>query len=191
MTESCRRQFLTYFKILAVALAVWLRDPRNTRATTEPSDNDEQEGDTKRVSNLPIREIFIHCSATTEDMDVGAEEIDRWHRRRGWRGIGYHYVIRRDGTLQTGRAHEQRGAHARRHNKNSLGICLIGGLGDDGRGDPNFTPEQWERLGDLLRGLKRSYPNAKVRGHNEVAAKACPSFDVQHWLATGEVRPVY
>ena len=73
--------------------------------------------------------IAVHCSATRPSMDVGVKEIDQWHRARGFSGgVGYHYVIRRDGTLEHGRAEAAVGAHVEGYNHNSVGVCLGGGV---------------------------------------------------------------
>lgn len=128
----------------------------------------------------PIDTIIVHCSATPPSMsDVGAEEIDRWHKERGWDGIGYHVVIRRDGKREDGRPLEKPGAHARGHNANSIGVCLIGGVDEDGKPDANFTNVQYQMLYAELIRLTNLFPGAKVIGHRDVSDKACPSFDVQ------------
>jgi|TARA_A200000159_G_C7190963_1_gene283754 N-acetyl-anhydromuramyl-L-alanine amidase AmpD len=127
------------------------------------------------------KEIIIHCAATKPSMDVDAETIDRWHRERGWLKIGYHYVIKRDGTVETGRELEEVGAHAKGHNAISVGICLIGGLSEDNEPENNFTDEQWDALGTLVDSLKAKYPEASVIGHNDVSDKACPTFNVGEW----------
>ena len=127
--------------------------------------------------------IVIHCSATSPVLDVGRAEIDQWHKARGWAGIGYHFVIRREGALEHGREATKVGAHARGHNTRSIGVCLIGGVDETGRPSTNFTQAQWVTLQRLLVALKLVWPAAEVIGHNEVSAKACPSFDVQAWLA--------
>ena len=81
-----------------------------------------------------VKEIIIHCSATREgDDSVNAEVIDRWHKERGWQGIGYHYVVLMDGTIETGRMVDQCGAHTRGHNCESIGVCYIGGVESDGK----------------------------------------------------------
>ena len=128
--------------------------------------------------------IIIHCSATPPTLDIGKEEIDKWHRQRGWFGIGYHFVIRRNGTVEIGRPVMEVGAHAQGYNAVSVGVCLIGGVASSGHAQNNFTPQQWESLLHLLKRLKAHFPEAKIIGHNEVSNKACPSFDVQKWKAT-------
>ena len=127
--------------------------------------------------------IVIHCSATPPDMDIGTCEIDRWHKDRGWTGIGYHAVIRRNGVIEYGREATEEGAHALGVNNRSYGLCLIGGVDESGKAETNFSQEQWIALKKAVAALKLVWPDAKVIGHNEVSAKACPSFDVQAWLS--------
>ena len=128
--------------------------------------------------------IVIHCADTPWDMDIGAETIRKWHmEEREWSDIGYHYVIRRDGTVETGRPLVRDGAHAKGYN-NYIGICMVGGKAKDGRLACNFTSLQFEALADLVAILQDSHgiPNDKVIGHNEVSDKACPTFDVRAWV---------
>jgi len=135
--------------------------------------------------------IIVHCSAEPPNRKTRAADIDRWHRRRGWLGIGYHYVIPTDGTIETGRDEEASGAHVRGYNNRSIGICLIGGMSKDlSKPEINFTPEQMETLTGLLESLQSKYSNAEILGHHDLYRnKACPSFDVSHWLTTGELKP--
>lgn len=138
------------------------------------------------MSYKPIKSVdflVIHCSATKADQNVGRAEIDRWHRERGWFEIGYHYVVRRDGTVEPGRPEDKPGAHVRGLNHLSLGICLAGGVGPDGRPAANFTPQQAVALRDLVDDLTTRYPNAEVVGHRDCpnVNKACPSFDARSW----------
>lgn len=138
-----------------------------------------------------VDKLITHCSDTYARMNISVDEIRRWHvQERGWSDIGYHFVIRRDGTVQTGRdidhdgdIFEEIGAHTEGYNKNSIGICLVGGKGDDGKPENNFTEKQFRSLETLLRVIKADYPRATIHGHREFnSAKACPSFDVQEWL---------
>lgn len=125
-----------------------------------------------------INEIIVHCAATREGRDFTVEDITRWHKARGFATIGYHYVIYRDGSIHEGRPLEQIGAHCVGHNKHSIGICYIGGCASDGKTPKDTrTPEQKEALLSLLRRLKARFPNAKIHGHRDFAAKACPSYD--------------
>ena len=134
--------------------------------------------------------LIIHCAATTPTMNIGVKEIDRWHKQRGFfnfasgLSIGYHYVIRRDGTVEKGRPDSEAGAHAKGYNAHSLGICLVGGIDANGKPENNFTPEQWGALIELVVKLAKSYhiSRDKIIGHNQVAAKDCPCFSVPEWI---------
>lgn len=126
-----------------------------------------------------INEIIVHCSATTEGQNLTAADIRRWHTvGNGWSDIGYHFVVRLDGTVEPGRPLAQTGAHCRGHNARSVGICYVGGLAADGRTPKDTrTPAQRAALLTLLKELKQQFPGAAIHGHRDFAAKACPSFD--------------
>lgn len=126
-----------------------------------------------------INKIIIHCSATPEGRHVTVKDIDRWHRDRGFSQIGYHWVIYLDGSIHKGRSEEIAGAHVVGHNANSIGVCYIGGVDEMMRPKDTRTKEQRATLRSLVSSLKNKYPGATVHGHNEFAAKACPSFDVK------------
>lgn len=138
-----------------------------------------------------ITHIVIHAADTPAEMDIGAAEIRRWHLERGWSDIGYHYVVRREGVLETGRdldgdgeVLDETGAHVLGHNRGTLGICLVGGRGPDGQPDCNFTAAQWASLEALVDYLVGRFPRADVCGHRDLdPAKACPCFDVRAWWA--------
>lgn len=128
--------------------------------------------------------LVIHCSATRAVMDVGVADIRKWHMAQGWADIGYHYVIRRSGKVETGRPLDSIGSHVKGHNANSVGICLVGGLNNDTfKPENNFTPQQWESLVRLLKTLTAKYPKAKVLGHRDFpnVHKACPGFNAKPW----------
>lgn len=82
---------------------------------------------------MKVQEIIIHCSATKEGVDFKAKDIERWHKQRGFKKIGYHYVIDLDGTIEQGRKETENGAHTVGHNSIALGICYIGGLDKNGK----------------------------------------------------------
>lgn len=127
-----------------------------------------------------ITKIIIHCSATPEGRDYTIADIDRWHKQKGWKGIGYHYVIYRDGSVHSGRSIEEIGAHCTGQNANSIGVCYIGGLSADGKtAKDTRTPEQKAALRSLIEKLKGKFPNVTIHGHREFANKACPCFDVK------------
>ena len=123
--------------------------------------------------------IVIHCSAVKPDQQSSAAQIDSWHRQRGFHlGIGYHYVIRRDGTLEMGRPEYMVGAHCKNHNQHSIGVCYEGGL--NARGDPadTRTESQKRTMRQLVDELRQRYPKAIVVGHHNLnPLKACPCFD--------------
>ena len=137
-----------------------------------------------------IDKIILHCSATREGRNYDVEEIRRWHLRRGWSDIGYHYLIHLDGTIETGRPIEKMGAHTVGQNRNSIGICYVGGVeatrNSKGKFKPKDTrtPEQKDSLIVLMHHLIYTYNhNMTIHGHNEYANKACPSFNVQEEYA--------
>lgn len=124
-----------------------------------------------------INLIIVHCSATPEGRNVAVADIDRWHRERGFDGIGYHYVVYIDGSVHEGRPLNKVGAHCKGHNAHSIGICYIGGVDLNGKPKDTRTVAQKDALVNLLMRLKRRFPKAVIRGHRDFAAKACPSFD--------------
>lgn len=145
-----------------------------------------------------VRYLVVHCSATPASRDIGAAEIRLMHQQRGFRTIGYHYVIRRDGTVEKGRPEWEPGAHVQGFNNKSLGICLVGGVKTDGKtAETNFTPTQYDALEKLLKGLRPKYPTAEILGHRDLSPdknrdgkvspnewlKACPTFSVREWWA--------
>lgn len=141
----------------------------------------------------PINEIIVHCSATKPEWMADAPtsakvaEIRRWHvKDRGWKDIGYHYLIDRNGAVATGRPVEQVGAHVSGHNTGTIGVCLIGGFGsnENDQFSEHFSWQQEKALRTLLADLRKQFPGVKkVTGHNQYAAKACPGFSVPSWYA--------
>ena len=124
--------------------------------------------------------LVIHCSAVRPDQTSSAAQIDTWHRRdRHYKfGIGYHYVVRRDGQIEPGRPEWMVGAHCKNHNAHSIGICYEGGL--NARGQPADTRTLAQKLAmlQLLEILHRKYPKALIVGHHDLnPLKACPCID--------------
>lgn len=136
--------------------------------------------------------IVVHCSATRPSQDFDVDDIRRMHLRRGFLDVGYHYVIKRDGTVEPGRPLDRQGAHAERFNHLSVGVCLIGGVSEDDVkvAEDNFTEEQFASLRSLLRELKLNFPGAEILGHRDLpnVHKACPSFDVREELERGRLQ---
>lgn len=126
-----------------------------------------------------IDKIIIHCTATPEGRYVTVADVDRYHKSRGWSGIGYHYLIGLNGEIWQGRDESQIGAHVMGQNTNSIGVCYVGGVDKSMNPKDTRTPAQIDALKKLIADLKKKYPQATVHGHNEFAAKACPCFDVK------------
>ena len=131
-----------------------------------------------------INKIIVHCTATAEGKDYSVETIRKWHLKRGWRDIGYHFLVQRDGTVDEGRPIEQSGAHTLNENWDSIGIAYVGGVeaerGKNGKwiAKDTRTDEQKEALLDLICQLHDTYGGV-VYGHRNFSAKACPSFDAK------------
>ena len=127
--------------------------------------------------------IVIHCTQTPKDMDIDVDKVTQWHKERGFVTIGYHYLIKRDGTLQVGRDEDVVGAHAVQVNGTSIGVALAGGGTPDMGWENNFAPIQFQTLKSILMKLKDKYDIQKIIGHYQVEdKKKCPSFDVPKWL---------
>lgn len=128
-----------------------------------------------------VKKVVIHCTDSDDSLDIGYREIDEWHRQNGWMSVsgiscGYHWIIRRDGTIEQGRPESESGAHVRGHNKDSVGIVWVG------RSKPDA--KQLETLKKLVRGVINRYRLGPldVYGHTELdGKKTCPNLDMD-WL---------
>lgn len=132
-----------------------------------------------KVAKRPINKIILHCTATQEGVDYSVASIRRDHIRQGWKDIGYHYVIYRDGTVNTGRDVNIVGSHCSGHNTGSIGISYVGGVDKKGKPKDTRTPQQKAALKKLVRSLMNLYglTLSNVYCHNSFTnAKACPSF---------------
>lgn len=142
-----------------------------------------------------IRSIYFHCTATREGQDIDAATIKRWHLAKGWRDIGYHYVIRLDGAIERGRDEAIPGSHVQGFNTGSIGVVYAGGLDAQGKAKDTRTPAQLTAMASLARDLLRAYPHAELKGHRDASPdrdgdgviephewlKECPCFDVRAW----------
>lgn len=138
-----------------------------------------------------IKEIIVHCTATPENRDVTVADVRRWHKERGFKDIGYHYLIKLDGTVCAGRPESQTGAHCKGHNAYSIGVAYAGGLDKAGKAKDTRTPMQKMALRSLLKTLLNKYPGARILGHRDTSpdldkdgivepdewVKDCPCFD--------------
>lgn len=115
------------------------------------------------------------------DRDVTAEEVHQWHLNNGWSGIGYHYLIRKDGTVERGRPRNAVGSHAQGFNSRSIGINVVG---DFEQAQPNFA--QIESLSSLIAELCNIYgltPNTEtVVGHRDLMPTTCPGANLYNIL---------
>ena len=156
-------------------------------ATKMLQQDSKKENDLRlKKSRRKIKEIILHCSATKEGQDVSVEQIRNYHvNSRGWRDIGYHYVITLDGKIHAGRNVDINGAHCTGHNVQSIGVCYIGGVDKKGKAKDTRTEAQKASLISLVRKLLQLYnlPTTKVFGHYQFAKKACPSFKIEPFRA--------
>ena len=123
--------------------------------------------------------IIIHCSATRESQDYTPEQLKRDHLARGFLDVGYHFYIRKDGTVTQHRKLNEVGAHCRPFNRCSIGVCYEGGLDANGKPKDTRTLNQRGALVKLLIELKQKFPKAVIRGHNEMPGatpKLCPCY---------------
>ena len=135
--------------------------------------------------------IVVHCAATKPSMDIGYKEIRKWHvEDNGWDDVGYHYIIKRNGTVEVARAEAFQGAHAPAANSKSIGVCLVGGMAEDGDAENNFTIEQFLTLKDLIKKLKMTNPNiVEIIGHCDIQDNKpnCPGFNLKEWLIKEDI----
>ena len=134
-----------------------------------------------RPASRRIDKIILHCTATRQGNDYTVDQVRRWHvHDRNFADIGYHYLIRLDGSVEEGRPVDKMGAHCTGQNAHSIGIVYVGGLDPDGNPKDTRTPSQRNAMLSLVDYLKRKY-NATVHCHNEFANKACPSFKIDQF----------
>ena len=146
----------------------------------------KEENGKNMMSADSVRFLVLHCSASRCNQDYSVEQLRRDHKARGFYDIGYHFYIRKDGTMTQHRMLLEVGAHARPYNRCSIGICYEGGLDEQGKPCNTMTTEQETRLIDLFRNLKILFPKAKIVGHRDLPGttpKECPCLDAGSWAA--------
>jgi N-acetylmuramoyl-L-alanine amidase len=130
----------------------------------------------------PVNLLVWHCTATPEGKEYSVDTIRQWHKQRGWKDIGYHFVVHLDGKVEAGRPVNFVGAHVQGHNTGSIGCVYVGGVdaNDVNKAEDTRTAAQKTAMLKLTKLLVSKYPGIKrIAGHNEFANKACPSFDVR------------
>ena len=144
-----------------------------------------------------LKYLVIHCTATPEGRPVSSDEIRHWHTAplskggRGWKQVGYTDMIHLDGKIErlvdnnediTVDPWEVTNG-AKGYNSMSRHIVYVGGLATDGK-TPKDTRTAFQKkdMEQYVKDFHRRFSDVRIIGHNEIAAKACPSFDVQKWL---------
>jgi len=132
-----------------------------------------------------LTRMILHCTATPDGRHVDVDTIRSWHKKRGWSDIGYHYVIYLDGSVHNGRHVEKVGAHVVGHNADTIGVVYVGGCDAKMKAKDTMNAAQETAFVNLVKHLRDQYGPLTLHGHNEYAAKACPSFNVKQkfgWL---------
>lgn len=133
-----------------------------------------------------IDKIIVHCTAGSQKNT--AADVVRLHTMpksrggNGWKVAGYHYIIEASGKIVNTVPDAQVSNGCYGQNQHSINVCYIGGVDMTTRGLPpldNRTPEQKKSLLNLLKALRKKYPEARIYGHRDFAKKACPSFDAK------------
>lgn len=147
----------------------------------------------------PLKYLVLHCTATPEGREVSSDDIRRWHTSpvskggRGWKQVGYTDMIHLDGRVERLVDNNEDACvddweitnGAKGYNGVSRHIVYVGGLQSDGKTPKDTrTAAQLRVMKAYVTSFHKRFPNVKIIGHNEIAAKACPSFDVQLWLTT-------
>lgn len=152
----------------------------------------------KLVTRKVTNGLAIHCTATPEGRNVDATDVDAMHRAKGWEGIGYHYIVHLDGSIEAGRPENCVGSHIEGRNHDLLGIVYAGGLDVHGKAKDTRTPDQKDGLAHLVKSLNAKYKLKSIGGHRDYSPdknhdgiiesyewlKDCPCFDVKSWLKT-------
>lgn len=156
-----------------------------------------------RKNRRETKYVAWHCSATPPSEDIGAAQITIMHKARGFDDIGYALVVRRDGRVEAGEALNKVAAHVKGFNSVSVGVCMIGGVDENGKAENNFTDAQWKAAKHVFEFLTLLYPDAEHKGHRDFSPdvnldgrvttrefmKDCPCYSVQQWIE-GDLEPV-
>ena len=151
---------------------------------------------------MQLKYLVIHCTATPEGREVSADEIRRWHTApkaaggRGWNQVGYTDMVHLDGKVERlVRNNEDMQVDAfeitngaKGYNAIARHIVYVGGVDADGKAKDTRTEAQRNALAAYVRDFHARFPQVRIIGHNEIAPKACPSFNVQAWLKAIGIR---
>ena len=144
-----------------------------------------------------LKYLVLHCTATPEGREVSSSDIRHWHTDpvskggRGWKQVGYTDMIHLDGKVERlVKNNEDANVDTWEitngvAGKNSVSrhVVYVGGVGKDGKtAKDTRTPQQLKALEEYVKDFHKRFPSVRIVGHNELAAKACPSFDVKQWL---------
>ena len=147
----------------------------------------------------PLKYLVLHCTATPEGREVSSDDIRRWHTSpvskggRGWKQVGYTDMIHLDGRVERLVGNNEDAQvddweitnGAKGYNSVSRHVVYVGGLASDAKTSKDTRTEaQLRVMKDYVTSFHQRFPNVRIIGHNEVAAKSCPCFDVQRWLRT-------
>lgn len=144
-----------------------------------------------------LKYLAVHCTATPEGREVSVDEIRHWHTDpvskggRGWKQVGYTDMVHLDGKIERLVDNNEdsnvdpweitNGVAGK--NSVSRHIVYVGGVERDGKTPKDTrTPQQLKAMEEYVKDFHRRFPSVRIVGHNELAAKACPSFNVQEWL---------
>lgn len=151
---------------------------------------------------MELKYLVIHCTATPEGREVSADEIRRWHTAppsaggRGWKQVGYTDMVHLDGKVERlVRNNEDMQVDAfeitngaKGYNAIARHIVYVGGVDATGKAKDTRTEAQRNALAAYVRDFHARFPQVRIIGHNEIALKACPSFNVQPWLKALGIR---
>ena len=138
-----------------------------------------------RIDRTETKYIIIHSSQTPPSKNLDVEDMNKLHRQKGFLNVVHHLIIKRDGSVETGRHLEEVGAHTEGYNDTSVSVCLIRGTTMDSELEPrlHYTSKQWQELKESVMWLRYTYPQSSILGFTEIATtQLCPYFDVQSWL---------
>lgn len=135
-----------------------------------------------KKSKRKIVGLVVHTTASAYGSDLSAEDIRKYHvNTKGWSDIGYHYVVRLDGTIELGRDVDKSGAHVLGHNKNTIGLTYVGGLDKNGKPKDTRTDAQKKALRSLLWELRLLYPKATIKGHRDYSPDKNGNGIIERW----------